>query len=130
MAAEALSKPIHAEASCYHLALFVRHALARGEHPPVETAMALGFVPKLAALLQVPSPRIQSEAAWALANIASSQSPACQEMRALGCAAKFVELLSADNLELADNVLSHLTPRLSGLLAISRATASRRGTSC
>ncbi len=104
MAAEVLSKPIAGEAGCYSLALFVRHALARGEHPPVEMVSKLGFVPILIALLQVPSPRIQSEAAWALANIASAQSSSCEEMRALGCCDTFVQLLSPDNLELADNV--------------------------
>ena len=103
--AKSLSNPIDSEDLLCAFAEFLRFALSDPEFSAVEFVQKYDLIPKLNALLDVPSHPIQLQIAWAMVELSYSFPEHCNQIIAIGCYKKLITLVTKEDLELAEPVL-------------------------
>ena len=95
MIADALSQPLDNEDLLYQLVLFIRTVTSGGDDVKnMELVMKLEFGPKIVAMLDCESERVQAEAAWTIINIAGSGSDYCVQLIELGAHKLLAKILA------------------------------------
>ncbi|XP_039162369.1 importin subunit alpha-4 [Eucalyptus grandis] len=80
--------------------------LSTGESPLIDEVVRAGIVPRLVEFLDVDAfPLLQTQAAWALVNIASGTSDHARLIIQLGSIPKFVQLLRSSVADIRENVI-------------------------
>ena len=96
-----------------------RQILSVARRPPIGRVVDAGVVPRLVELLASANPRIQSEAGWALSNVAAGSSQRTATVIAAGAVPPFVQLLDSPDMEVREQAVWALA-NIAGDGAIAR----------